>query len=233
MADEPIDEGFTDEENDEPWDEFKWEESFKESDTRADKFGKLTEKYQDNPDAENLIAKEMGWDWIVEGLEAKERGELREEDDEFSEDEDDEGEEWKEAAGIRSDEEHEREYPAVYHRARKLAYAAIDFVRQIEGKYSGETCIGKFVEGATVPATKIAGSQAFMDDVTMMGGAIANCKRGLAAANQCLQALQEMRDKQIIDQAGYVELYKQAKTVRDELAIHITEIREKFQRGIP
>ncbi len=46
----------------ENWDEFDYEQSLRESDAITDKYRELLEKYGDTPEAEELIAKEMGWD---------------------------------------------------------------------------------------------------------------------------------------------------------------------------
>jgi len=46
----------------ENWDEFAWEKFLRESDARAAKYTELLEKYGDDPDAEERIDKEMGWD---------------------------------------------------------------------------------------------------------------------------------------------------------------------------
>jgi hypothetical protein len=43
------------------WDEHDYEKFLKESDARMDKYMELQEKYGDSPDAEEKIAKEMGW----------------------------------------------------------------------------------------------------------------------------------------------------------------------------
>ncbi len=43
------------------WDEHDYEKLMKESDARTDKYMELQEKYGDSPDAEEKIAKEMGW----------------------------------------------------------------------------------------------------------------------------------------------------------------------------
>jgi hypothetical protein len=43
------------------WDEHDYEKLMKESDARTDKYLELQEKYGDSPDAEEKIAKEMGW----------------------------------------------------------------------------------------------------------------------------------------------------------------------------
>lgn len=44
------------------WNEHDYEKFMKECDARTDKYMELQEKYGDSPDAEEKIAKEMGWD---------------------------------------------------------------------------------------------------------------------------------------------------------------------------
>ena len=44
------------------WDEHDYEKFMKECDARTDKYMELLEKYGDSPEAEEKIAKEMGWD---------------------------------------------------------------------------------------------------------------------------------------------------------------------------
>ena len=50
--------------------EFEWEKSLKESDALAEKYAAALEKFKDQPDADRLVAKEMGWSWMEEALEA-------------------------------------------------------------------------------------------------------------------------------------------------------------------
>ena len=61
---------------DAPDDEFQWEKFLRKSDARTEKYGRLLEKYGDHPDSERLIAREMGWTWIEDALDAKARGAL-------------------------------------------------------------------------------------------------------------------------------------------------------------
>jgi hypothetical protein len=46
----------------EPWDEHDYEKFMKESDARTDKYLELLDKYGDSDEAEEKIAKEMGWE---------------------------------------------------------------------------------------------------------------------------------------------------------------------------
>jgi len=55
-----------------PWDEFRAEQFLRESDATGDRYRRLLEKYIDHPDRERLIAREMGWTWIEEALDAGE-----------------------------------------------------------------------------------------------------------------------------------------------------------------
>jgi hypothetical protein len=53
------------------WDEHDYEKFLKESDARTDKYMELLEKYGDSDEAEEKIAKEMGWDRKDEDAEEK------------------------------------------------------------------------------------------------------------------------------------------------------------------
>jgi hypothetical protein len=63
-----------DEEEDDSFDEFSYEKSMRESDARSDKYMKLLEKYEGHPDRDKIAAREMGWTWLEEALEADQPG---------------------------------------------------------------------------------------------------------------------------------------------------------------
>ncbi|MGM0744133.1 MAG: hypothetical protein ACQETF_02440, partial [Bacteroidota bacterium] len=81
---------FGDEEENEPeiWDEHQWEEFFRESDKRTDKYILLLEQYMDHPDRDRIIAEQMGWTHLLD-------------------DEDDESENWADEFIIEEYEEGE------------------------------------------------------------------------------------------------------------------------------
>ncbi len=99
-----------------------------------------------------------------------------------------------------------------------------------ENRHDG--VISEFIGGAMIPAARIAGGYAMGFDMQFPGGNIANCKRGLAAANRALNALDITRDEGIIDQEVYLDYYRRGKEVRGELALYIVELRRRFERGI-
>lgn len=57
------------------WDEFDYEKMMKECDARTDKYSELLDKYGHGEEAEKIIAREMGWTWLEESLEAEEKKE--------------------------------------------------------------------------------------------------------------------------------------------------------------
>ena len=65
-----------DPEEEKPMDEFGYEKLMRESDSKTDKYMALLEKYEGHPDREKIVAREMGWEWLEEALEADERGAL-------------------------------------------------------------------------------------------------------------------------------------------------------------
>ena len=60
---------------DKEWDEFDYEKFMRECDARTDKYGELLDKYMDHPDRDRIIAREMGWTWLEEALDAKKENE--------------------------------------------------------------------------------------------------------------------------------------------------------------
>jgi hypothetical protein len=67
-----------------PKDEFEWELFLRASDRRTTKLGELMEKFHNHPDRDRLIAREMGWTWSEEMLDAEAEFETEEESDDGS-----------------------------------------------------------------------------------------------------------------------------------------------------
>lgn len=216
------------EEENEPeiWDEYRWEEFFRESDKRTDKYSNLLDQYMDHPDRDRIIAEEMGWTHLLDDIDDKNK----EWKNDIIFDEYEEGEEWKRLTGyVPTDFESFEDLP-LYQKAFEFTIDAINMVDEnLEDK--GDESVSAFCHSVTVPAAKIAGGFGFGFDMDNVGGNIANCKRGLNAANRMLDALFEIGEKELLERDIYLEFYTRAKEVRDELAIYIVELRESFWRG--
>lgn len=215
--------------NEEPeiWNEFQWEEFMREADKRTEKYSQLLEKYIDHPDCDNIIAKEMGWNHLLD----------ESEDNDFWDEISDinsveEGEEWKDVTGFETVTFDNFENLPVYQLAYEFSIDCMGLIdNHLEDK--NDESIHLFARSVIIPPAKIAGGFGMGFELESLGGNIANCKRGLHAANRTLIALQELRNKKLLDPETFQDFYSRGKEVRDELGIYIVELRERFKRGIP
>lgn len=216
----------SDENEPEIWDEHQWEEFFQESDKQTEKFSELLDKYKDHPDCDRIIAEEMGWTHLPGN--SDDEFDLLFGDSTFYEYE--EGEDWKALTNYEpTDFNHFEDLPLY-----QLAYAfTLEAMNLVEEHFSNnnDESVKKFARSIIIPPAKIAGGFSLGFDQELIGGNIANCKRGLNAANRILDALFEIGEKELLENSLYLEIYERAKEVRDELAIYIVEMRERFNRG--
>ncbi len=202
----------------------------KEQDKKVDRYMELLYRYHDDPNQDKIIAREMGWTWLLEEMK-----EMEENPSSLSEDEEiEEGESWKAAAGIdeKPFEWEGFENLPVYQLCHHFALTAMRFVDQLPESVRENSSVVDFVSNAMIAGAKIAGGAGIGDDLEELGGNIACCKRGLAAANLAIVSLREMKEKQIVGGKTYFDLMNEATEARNAIAIHILELREKFQKGI-
>ena len=218
---------------DEVWDEFRWEQFMQEQDRKVDRLIELMKKYMDDPNRDEIIEREMGWS-VPPGEAENDLDFLGQEF--FDEDEEEDGEGWKSAAGVEDEgEELElhafRKLPA-FQKANDFGLRAFDFVEKLPEHIREDSDVVDFISNAMIAAAKLAGGASFDEDANLLGGSIAYCKRGLNASNNSIEALQAMKRRKIIDEASYLSLFEDAKEVRDLIAVYIVELREKFRRGV-
>src|ERR1700743_2637733 len=51
------------------WDEYDWERFLQQQDQKTEKYMELLEKYLDDPQRDQIIAREMGWTHLLENRE--------------------------------------------------------------------------------------------------------------------------------------------------------------------
>lgn len=226
MSDENFNFGNGDENDPEIWDEHRWEEFFRESDKRTEKYSQLLDKYMDHPDRDRIIAEEMGWTHLLD----EDDDGYEEWMDEMIPDEVEEGEEWKRLTGYEPTDFDSFENLPLYQKAFEFTIDAMKMVDEHLTDADDES-VHNFCRSVTIPSAKIAGGFSFGFEIESLGGNIANCKRGLSAANRMLNALYEIGEKELLDRDHYLEFHGRAKEVRDELAVYIVDLRERFRRG--
>lgn len=220
-------------ERDEIWDEFKWEEFMKEQDKKVDRYMELFYRYQNHPDRDQIIAREMGWTWLLDEGRTQPPGGIEEED------EIEEGEDWKASARMAGEEFgeiDEYENLPVYRRCRDFALRAIKIVDALPDSVREVSAVVDFVSNATIAGAKLAGGSSFGggmgDDADELGANIAYCKRALAASNLAIAALHEMKERRIIRGREFIEVMQEAVEVRNGIAVYILDLREKFRNSL-
>ena len=208
-----------------PMNEFEWEKVLKDSDKRNERLGEVLEKYHGHPDSERLIAREMGWTWVEEELEAQERGvfaeveeldQLERSDDSTppflgsDDDEDDEDdafdEEIREPNPLREgidwvrDADGSIEHPLA---AKSLAFSSALWREFEEQGMLGETGDSRIfewaglVESAGVRLSTTLGDVAFGAEVEP-GYVIAGLKRAVSLVHQSLDMLQKIEPLNLV-----------------------------------
>lgn len=192
-----------------PMDEFQWEQMLKESDRKSDRFGEVLKKYDGHPDSERMMAREMGWSWVEDELDAEERGLVdggENEDDDLELDDDEnpfdlqpdpqtEGVNW-----IR-DEDGDIQHP-IAHRAFKMGVRMWRYADEFD--LIGENrprFVMDLVSSAQLCSAKLAGAlNGLAYDLRPEHGLIvASLKRALGHLNLALQAAAEARSAAAMD----------------------------------
>jgi hypothetical protein len=93
----------------------------------------------------------------------------------------------------------------------------------------------KFIELVTHTVnvgSKVAGAFAFGFDLDVLGGNIAYCKKALGYANQVLALLQELKYRPFMRFVDYETLHERMFDLRNDLGVHIQELREELNEGL-
>jgi hypothetical protein len=217
-----------DDEEDNAFDEFSYEKLMRESDARTDKYMKLLEKYEGHPDREKIVAREMGWDWLEEALEADQRGALPKgepiETEPLEPNPLTEGIDW-----VRDDN------GDIRHPLSKRAFesgAAIWHYcddRRLLGE-NGDTDLAEMVFQFQTAGAKIAGalnSLAYDRDMTFHAGfVVAALKRALSYLNASVAAVEKVAPKKLIEADRLGAFRREIFEIRQEMLALMKRFRE-------
>ena len=233
-------------EDERPWTEDQWRRFMLESDVRAAKFGELLETLIDHPDRDEIIAREMGWDHMLEGED--EAGVLDndfpfEESDSADEDyvSNPSGEADEEAGGdpddddpLREDELEAIEAYAVGYRWALKVHEALKPLFHEEGGTAEEDSdafdpdedISQTLRCFEV-AAKIAGGHGMgYEDHSLCGNIVCNTK-SLDAVNESLEGLAAIRQRGLLDNETAAALIEEGRHVRQLVESRIAELRSQ------
>src|SRR5215467_13850274 len=188
------------------WDEYDWERFLQQQDGKTEKYMHLLETYLDDPQRDEIIAREMGWTQL---LDAKDwSAEVDALFDEDVEQEDDLEPDGASLAGERFEEHH------LYQAAFALTIW-IDELFDQKASLQNEPAAIKLATHSALASAKLAAALSG-DDVDEIGMTIAYLKRALKAITISMNAAARLREPaRQITRSQYAVLQQRLFQVRD------------------
>jgi hypothetical protein len=256
MADQPFESGG----EERMWDEYDWERFLQQQDHKTEKYMELLEKYLDDPNRDQIIAREMGWnhlrdengkDWS-ENLDAlfaqnypPARGQSLndpagneeaedEDDDDFDEDEDedfdDEDEDFDD-----EEENEEAEEPEENYNCHPLYQAASALTIYIDQLFDERDPAAQHPGAVRLTTSSTLANVKLAaalsdDDVDEIGMTIAYLKRALKAITNALDACALCRQENLLDHEQATDLKARIFQVRDGIILLMGHYRNEWRR---
>jgi len=202
------------------WDEYDWERFLKQQDQRTEKYMELLERYIDDPQRDEIIAREMGWTQILgNGDWSAEVDALLDED-------------WRlqsEDASPADQKPGESFEDNILYRAAFALTVWIDKLFDQNAALQNEPAAIKLATHAALASAKLAAALSD-DDVEELGMTIAYLKRALKAITVSLDSAAKLLSEKLIAARQYSILQQRLFQVRDGIITLMGEYRGEWRR---
>jgi len=206
------------------WDEYDWERFLQQQDRKTERYMELLEKYLDDPNRDQIIASEMGWNHLVDESGASW---MEEADSLFSEEmemmgdfgEDDEAEE-AQGDGF--------EMHPLYQAAFALT-VWLDQLFEELGDLQNHPAAVKLATQSAIASAKLAAALSD-DDVDELGMTIAYLKRALKAITNALDAAGQLKKEIKLSPRRFATLNQRLFQIRDGIITLMGEFRSEWRR---
>src|SRR2546429_2940584 len=203
------------------WDEYEWERFLQQQDGKTEKYMQLLETYLDDPERDEIIAREMGWTQL---LDAKDwSSEVDALLDEGSADQDETDIE-NISRSADTFEEHD------LYRAAFALTIWIDQLFDENASFQNEPAAVKLATHAALASAKLAAALSG-DHLDEIGMTIAYLKRALKAITTSMNAAVQLRKVAgLISRSEYLVLQQRLFEVRDGIVSLMGEYRGEWRR---
>jgi hypothetical protein len=203
------------------WDEYQWERFLQQQEGKAEKYMRLLEEYLDDPQRDEIIAREMGWTQL---LDAKDwSAELDGLPDEDAAEEDDPDIDEVARAAV-SFEGHD------LYRAAFALTIWIDHLFDRHASLPNEPAAIKLATQAALANAKLAAALS-SDSLSEIGMTIAYLKRALKAITISMDAAAQLREAAgLVTRSQYAVLRQRLFQVRDGIVTLMGEYRGEWRR---
>ena len=202
------------------WDEYDWERFLQQQDQKTEKYMQLVETYLDDPQRDEIIAREMGWtqlleakDWSAE-VDALFDKDLQEDDDFGPEDV---------TKSVEAFEEH-----GLYQAAFALTMW-IDRLFDQKPLLQNEPAAIKLATHSALASAKLAAALNG-DDADEIGMTIAYLKRALKAITISMNAAAQLLSEKLLNGTQHSVLQQRLFQVRDGMITLMGEYRAEWRR---
>ncbi len=203
------------------WDEYDWERFLQQQDQKTEKYMQLLETYLDDPQRDEIIAREMGWTQLLDPKDWS-----AEVDALLDEDVDDEDDFSMETAA-RSGETFEE------HSLYRAAFALTIWIDQLfdqSASLQNEPTAVRLATHSALASAKLAAALSG-DNVDEIGMTIAYLKRALKAVTISMDAAAQLRKlSDLISPAQHAVLQQRLFQVRDGIITLMGEYRSEWRR---
>jgi hypothetical protein len=203
--------------SDRAWDEYEWERFLQQQDKRTEKYMELLEKYIDDPNRDEIVAREMGWCNAPE-----------ETGNEWQEEEIEGDEETPSAADIIDDCAESFEQHILYRAAFNLTIW-IDRLFERHPALQNDPAAVKLATHTALAAAKLAAALSD-EEAEELGMTIAYLKRSLKAITTAMEACAQMRTDRSITSDEHAALRNHLFQVRDGIILLMGEFRGEWLR---
>ena len=198
------------------WDEYDWERFLRQQDRKTDQYMALFEKYLHEPNRDQLIAAEMGWEFeeLDEVIDFMDMGEMEEEEE-------------AEYEGAAEAEDDFEAHP-LYQASLSLAVWVDQLLDDIAEAENHPAAVRLATQSALAGA-KLAAALCD-DEQEELGMVIAYLKRALKAITEAMDAAEQLKAAVSLPPRRYATLRKRLFQVRDGIILLTGECRSEWRR---
>ena len=209
-------------EPDHTWDEYDWERFLQQQDHKTEKYMELLEKYLDDPQRDQIIAREMGWTQSLSQNEwSDEVDALLAEESESEQADSPSGVSFE--SGIEGFEDH-----GLYRAAFALT-VWIDQLFDDDSSLQNQPAAVKLATHSALASAKLAAALSD-EDVDEIGMTIAYLKRALKAITTSMDAAAQLLSDKLISPSQHAVLQQRLFQVRDGIICLMGEYRGEWRR---
>jgi hypothetical protein len=204
------------------WDEYDWERFLQQQDRKTEKYMELLERYIDDPNRDQIIAREMGWYHLLD-----KDGERWVENVDSMFDDEAENEE-----AIETEEDAEEGFEV--HPLYKASFALTVWIDQLFeelGEAQNQPAAVKLSTQAAIASAKLAAALSD-DDVDEIGMTIAYLKRALKAIMTAMDAAVLLRKEIGLDGERFGTLNQRLFQIRDGIIELMGDYRAEWRRRL-